>query len=124
MVTDSQLELGCRFSWALSLTRITWDSFFSVGLPCFMIAWYLNSALSTPGLLEGLTNVYALVQARVEALGGQILFWNGVRVMGVLAVSRSIGDHCMRPFVIPDPEVHLPDPFVSFFVGFASRFGT
>ena len=78
-----------------------------------MIDWYLNSALSTPGLLEGLANVYALIQARVEALGGQILFWNGVRVMGVLAVSRSIGDHCMRPFVIPDPEVHLPDPFVS-----------
>ena len=45
------------------------------------------------------------VQARVEALGGQILFWNGVRVMGVLAVSRAIGDHCLRPFVIAQPEV-------------------
>uniref|UniRef100_UPI0025A17D51 PP2C family serine/threonine-protein phosphatase n=1 Tax=Klebsiella pneumoniae TaxID=573 RepID=UPI0025A17D51 len=30
--------------------------------------------------------------ARVEAAGGQILFWNGVRVMGLLAVSRAIGD--------------------------------
>ena len=46
-----------------------------------------------------------LVQARVEAAGGQILFWNGVRVMGVLAVSRAIGDHCLRPFVIAQPEV-------------------
>lgn len=45
-----------------------------------------------------------LWQARVEALGGQILFWNGVRVMGVLAVSRAIGDHCLRPFVIAKPE--------------------
>ncbi len=45
------------------------------------------------------------VQARVEAAGGQILFWNGVRVMGVLAVSRAIGDHCLRPFVIAEPEV-------------------
>ena len=45
------------------------------------------------------------VQARVEAAGGQILFWNGVRVMGVLAVSRAIGDHCLRPYVIADPEV-------------------
>lgn len=45
------------------------------------------------------------VQARVEAAGGQILFWNGVRVMGVLAVSRAIGDHCLRPFVIAQPEV-------------------
>ncbi len=46
-------------------------------------------------------------QARVEAAGGQILFWNGVRVMGVLAVSRAIGDHCLRPFVIAQPEVRL-----------------
>ena len=47
------------------------------------------------------------MQARVEAAGGQILFWNGVRVMGVLAVSRAIGDHCLRPFVIAQPEVSL-----------------
>ena len=46
-----------------------------------------------------------VLQARVEAAGGQILFWNGVRVMGVLAVSRAIGDHCLRPFVIAQPEV-------------------
>ena len=45
--------------------------------------------------------------ARVEAAGGQILFWNGVRVMGVLAVSRAIGDHCLRPFVIARPEVTI-----------------
>ncbi|KAK9868534.1 hypothetical protein WJX84_010422 [Apatococcus fuscideae] len=45
--------------------------------------------------------------ARVEAAGGQILFWNGVRVMGVLAVSRAIGDHCLRPYVIADPEVTI-----------------
>lgn len=47
------------------------------------------------------------VQARIEALGGQILYWNGVRVMGVLAVSRAVGDHCLRPFVIPKPEASL-----------------
>lgn len=45
--------------------------------------------------------------ARIEAAGGQILFWNGVRVMGVLAVSRAIGDHCLRPFVIAKPEVTI-----------------
>lgn len=44
---------------------------------------------------------------RVESLGGQVVFWNGYRVLGVLAMSRAIGDHCLRPFVIPDPEVHI-----------------
>lgn len=34
-----------------------------------------------------------------------ILNWNGPRVMGVLAMTRAIGDRALRPFVIPDPEV-------------------
>ncbi|PHT57874.1 putative protein phosphatase 2C 8 [Capsicum baccatum] len=42
---------------------------------------------------------------RVEAAGGKILNWKGSRVQGVLATSRSIGDHCLKPFVIPEPEV-------------------
>jgi hypothetical protein len=41
----------------------------------------------------------------VEKAGGQVLYWNGHRVMGVLAMSRAIGDHCLRPYVIPEPEV-------------------
>lgn len=49
----------------------------------------------------------------MEAAGGQILFWNGVRVMGVLAVSRAIGDHCLRPFVIAQPEVSNADAVVA-----------
>ncbi|XP_009764062.1 probable protein phosphatase 2C 8 [Nicotiana sylvestris] len=42
---------------------------------------------------------------RVEAAGGKILNCNGSRVQGVLATSRSIGDHYLKPFVIPEPEV-------------------
>lgn len=41
----------------------------------------------------------------MEKAGGQVLFFNGHRVMGVLAMSRAIGDHCLRPYVIPDPEI-------------------
>lgn len=36
-----------------------------------------------------------------------MLYWNGHRVMGVLAMSRAIGDHCLRPYVIPEPEVRV-----------------
>mmetsp|Transcript_29666 Transcript_29666/g.82884 ORF Transcript_29666/g.82884 Transcript_29666/m.82884 type:complete len:367 (+) Transcript_29666:181-1281(+) len=44
-------------------------------------------------------------RARVEAAGGHVVSWNGVRVMGVLSMSRAVGDHFLRPFVIPDPEI-------------------
>lgn len=39
---------------------------------------------------------------RVRAAGGHV-WWD--RVMGELAISRAIGDHCLRPYVIPEPEV-------------------
>lgn len=29
--------------------------------------------------------------ARVEAAGGRVIYWNGHRVLGVLAMSRAIG---------------------------------
>ncbi|GFR40546.1 hypothetical protein Agub_g1119 [Astrephomene gubernaculifera] len=44
---------------------------------------------------------------RVEKAGGQVLFYNGHRVMGVLAMSRAIGDHGLRPYIIPEPEVSV-----------------
>lgn len=42
---------------------------------------------------------------RIEELGGKVINWDGHRVSGVLAVSRSIGDRYLRPYVIPDPEI-------------------
>ncbi|KAM7525867.1 hypothetical protein LguiA_015769 [Lonicera macranthoides] len=42
---------------------------------------------------------------RVEAAGGRIINWNGSRVCGLLATSRSIGDQHLRPYVISEPEV-------------------
>ncbi|CAM8937485.1 unnamed protein product [Rhodiola kirilowii] len=42
---------------------------------------------------------------RVEAAGGRVINWNGFRVLGVLATSRSIGDQYLKPFVTSEPEV-------------------
>ncbi|XP_062180265.1 protein phosphatase 2C 50-like [Phragmites australis] len=44
-------------------------------------------------------------RARIEAQGGKVIQWNGYRVSGILAMSRSIGDRYWRPFIIPKPEV-------------------
>ncbi|GMI75567.1 hypothetical protein HRI_001226000 [Hibiscus trionum] len=44
---------------------------------------------------------------RVEAAGGRVINWNGYRVLGVLATSRSIGDQYLKPFVICKPEVSV-----------------
>ncbi|CAN8239549.1 unnamed protein product [Cochlearia groenlandica] len=43
--------------------------------------------------------------ARIERAGGKVIQWQGARVLGVLAMSRSIGDRYLKPYVIPEPEV-------------------
>ncbi|KAK9049668.1 hypothetical protein SSX86_031363 [Deinandra increscens subsp. villosa] len=42
---------------------------------------------------------------RIERSGGRVIDWNGQRVLGVLATSRSIGDRQLNPYVIAKPEV-------------------
>lgn len=42
---------------------------------------------------------------RIEAAGGKVICWNGYRVLGVLAMSRAIGDRYLKPSIIPDPDV-------------------
>ncbi|XVF88625.1 hypothetical protein PTKIN_Ptkin19aG0065900 [Pterospermum kingtungense] len=42
---------------------------------------------------------------RIEREGGRVINWNGARVFGVLAMSRAIGDHYLRPWIIPVPEI-------------------
>ncbi|XP_014496129.1 protein phosphatase 2C 37 isoform X2 [Vigna radiata var. radiata] len=42
---------------------------------------------------------------RVESKGGRVIYWDGARVLGVLAMSRAIGDYYLKPFVISEPEV-------------------
>ncbi|XP_058099397.1 probable protein phosphatase 2C 24 [Magnolia sinica] len=42
---------------------------------------------------------------RIQAAGGRVIYWDGPRVLGVLAMSRAIGDNYLKPFVSSEPEV-------------------
>ncbi|CAA6655029.1 unnamed protein product [Spirodela intermedia] len=42
---------------------------------------------------------------RIQAAGGQVIYWDCPRVLGVLSMSRAIGDHYLKPYVTSEPEV-------------------
>ncbi|CAN1150594.1 Protein phosphatase 2C 3 [Linum perenne] len=46
---------------------------------------------------------------RIQAAGGRVIYWDGPRVLGVLAMSRAIGDNYLKPYVISDPEVTISE---------------
>ncbi|CAD7694922.1 unnamed protein product [Ostreobium quekettii] len=47
-------------------------------------------------------------EARIRACGGEVLNYGGSRVMGVLAMSRALGDHWLSDFgITAEPEVML-----------------
>ncbi|KAK9279949.1 hypothetical protein L1049_013633 [Liquidambar formosana] len=46
---------------------------------------------------------------RIQAAGGRVIYWEGPRVLGVLAMSRAIGDNYLKPFVSCEPEVTITD---------------
>lgn len=43
--------------------------------------------------------------SRIEAAGGRVIYWDGYRVGGLLALSRAIGDRYLKRYVISEPEV-------------------
>lgn len=47
--------------------------------------------------------------SRIQESGGRVIFWDGPRVFGVLAMSRAIGDSYLKPYVISDPEVTVTE---------------
>jgi hypothetical protein len=70
------------------------------GCACERLANHYHGVVATCLIACG-----GCAQERVEKAGGQVLYWNGHRVMGVLAMSRAIGDHGLRPYIIPEPEI-------------------
>ncbi|XP_030447272.1 probable protein phosphatase 2C 24 [Syzygium oleosum] len=42
---------------------------------------------------------------RIQEAGGRVIYWGGPRVLGVLAMSRAIGDNYLKPYVSCDPDV-------------------
>jgi len=38
-----------------------------------------------------------------------VIYWDGPRVLGVLAMSRAIGDNYLKPYVISEPEVMVTE---------------
>ncbi|KAE8039131.1 hypothetical protein FH972_011573 [Carpinus fangiana] len=46
---------------------------------------------------------------RIQAAGGRVIYWDGPRVLGVLAMSRAIGDNYLKPYVSCEPEVSVTD---------------
>lgn len=47
--------------------------------------------------------------ARIQEAGGRVIYWDGPRVLGVLAMSRAIGDNYLKPYVISEPEVTVTE---------------
>lgn len=46
---------------------------------------------------------------RIQAAGGRVIYWDGARVLGVLAMSRAIGDNYLKPYVCAEPEVTITE---------------
>ncbi|KAI3941594.1 hypothetical protein MKW92_034069 [Papaver armeniacum] len=46
---------------------------------------------------------------RIQGAGGRVIYWDGPRVLGVLAMSRAIGDNYLKPYVSSEPEITVTE---------------
>ncbi|KAH0926027.1 hypothetical protein HID58_018283 [Brassica napus] len=46
---------------------------------------------------------------KIQEAGGRVIYWDGRRVLGVLATSRAIGDNYLKPYVSSEPEVTVTE---------------
>ncbi|VAH39672.1 unnamed protein product [Triticum turgidum subsp. durum] len=47
--------------------------------------------------------------ARIKAAGGKVMYMNGARVRGILAMSRALGHRLLKPEVICEPEISITE---------------
>ncbi|KAG6574134.1 putative protein phosphatase 2C 75, partial [Cucurbita argyrosperma subsp. sororia] len=73
------------------------DQFFDLGLDSLAHLYHCEEKCVMPDRIDEL--------ARIEAAGGQVIFINGARVKGILAMSRAIGDKYLKSVVISEPEI-------------------
>ncbi|KAJ4957679.1 hypothetical protein NE237_024790 [Protea cynaroides] len=45
----------------------------------------------------------------IQEAGGRVIYWDRARVLGVLAMSRAIGDSHLKPYVVSEPEVTITE---------------
>ena len=106
-VSQSNVYFVCRCSALLNYS-ISWLTFRFPFLLLYLFCSFsfVRHVLFVTGNANNETLFYMHVQPdrpdeleRIEAAGGQVVYWHGPRVLGVLAMSRSIGT-MMPPFVL------------------------
>lgn len=110
VMTDNQFdrENGAEESGTTALTALV-----SARLLCFANCGDCRAVLYRDGQVLQVTREHSPEsedeKQRIELLGGRIIAIraDGPRVMGVLNMTRSIGDFGLKPFIIPNPEVTI-----------------
>ncbi|KAK9127047.1 hypothetical protein Syun_015844 [Stephania yunnanensis] len=79
---------------------------------------YIHTYIGHPSIHPSITRLlnFNLLQPdrpdelqRIQDAGGRVIFWDGPRVLGVLAMSRAIGDNYLKPYVSSEPEVTVTE---------------